>query len=43
MNQEAQKLADADYSASFEGGEFTETKELAATLNHANDMIRQDG
>lgn len=41
MNQEAQKLADADYSASFEGGEFTETKELAATLNHANDTIRQ--
>lgn len=41
MNLEAQKLADADYSAAFEGGDFTETKELATTLNHANDMIRQ--
>jgi Signal transduction histidine kinase len=41
MKHEAQKLIKADYSASFDGGEFTETKELASTLNHANDVIRQ--
>lgn len=41
MKQQAMKLANADYSASFDGGEFTETKELAATLNGANDMIRK--
>lgn len=41
MKMQAQKLARADYSASFSGGEFTETKELASTLNHANDMIRK--
>lgn len=41
MKLQAQKLAKADYSASFNGGEFTETKELASTLNGANDMIRK--
>ncbi|MCH3961995.1 MAG: HAMP domain-containing histidine kinase [Solobacterium sp.] len=41
MKQQAQKLANADYSASFDGGEFTETKELASTLNGANEMIKR--
>jgi signal transduction histidine kinase len=41
MKQQAQKLANADYSASFDGGEFTETKELASTLNGANEMIKK--
>ena len=39
MNKEALKLAAADYSASFSGGEFTETRELADTLNTANDKL----
>ena len=39
MNKEALKLAAADYSASFSGGEFTETRELADTLNAANDKL----
>jgi len=39
MNKEALKLAAADYSASFSGGEFTETRELAETLNTANDKL----
>jgi len=48
MNSEALKLAHADYSASFEGGAFTETKELADTLNNAStklsriDELRKD-
>lgn len=41
MKHEAQKLVKADYTAAFSGGEFTETKELATTLNHANDVIKQ--
>lgn len=41
MKHQAQKLANADYSASFDGGEFTETKELASTLNGANEMIKK--
>ncbi|MBE6128575.1 MAG: HAMP domain-containing histidine kinase [Erysipelotrichaceae bacterium] len=39
MKNEAGKLARADYSADFDGGTFTETKELASTLNHANEKL----
>ncbi len=39
MNNEAEKLARADYSASFSGGYFTETSDLAATLNDATDKL----
>lgn len=39
MKNEAAKLARADYSADFDGGTFTETKELASTLNHANEKL----
>lgn len=39
MQKEADKLANADYSAHFEGGSFTETKELAATLNGAKEQL----
>jgi signal transduction histidine kinase len=35
MNTEAGKLAGADYSCRFEGGGFTETRELADSLNNA--------
>ena len=41
MNKEADKLANADYSCSFEGGSFTETKELAASLNDATHKLSQ--
>lgn len=39
MNREAGKLAKADYSADFDGGTFTETKELAETLNNATEKL----
>ena len=39
MRREADKLAHADYSAEFDGGSYTETKELAATLNGARDQL----
>ncbi len=39
MQQEANKLAKADYSAKFDGGSFTETKELAKTLNESNEKL----
>lgn len=39
MEKEAQKLAMADYNAAFEGGTYTETKELAETLNTAKDKL----
>lgn len=48
MNEEAKKLAKADYSAKFNGGQYTETQELAGTLNEANyklskiDELRRD-
>ena len=48
MNTEAGKLADADYSCHFEGGGFTETGELAHSLNDATaklskiDELRKD-
>ncbi|MCH4207557.1 MAG: HAMP domain-containing histidine kinase [Solobacterium sp.] len=48
MNIEAEKLAHADYAAHFDGGQFTETKELANTLNGATmklsriDELRKD-
>ena len=48
MNTEAGRLADADYSCHFEGGSFTETKELANSLNEATtrlskiDELRKD-
>ena len=35
IRKEAAKLEKADYDVSFEGGSFTETRELAATLNSA--------
>ncbi len=35
MKAEADKLARADYSVHFDGGSYTETKDLAATLNDA--------
>ncbi len=39
MKKEAQKLAQADYNVTFTGGSFTETKELAATLNDTKDKL----
>ncbi len=39
MNTEAGKLADADYSCHFEGGGFTETGELAKSLNDATEKL----
>ena len=39
MSTEAGKLADADYSCHFEGGGFTETAELAASLNDATQRL----
>lgn len=39
MKKEANKLAHADYSASFDGGSFTETRELADTLNQADQKL----
>ena len=39
MNKEAKKLANADYSAEFDGGNFTETNQLADSLNNANDRL----
>ena len=39
MRREAGKLARADYSANFEGGRYTETAELASTLNDARDKL----
>ena len=39
MKKEAVKLSEADYSAKFEGGSFTETQELANTLNTANERL----
>lgn len=41
MKKEASKLAEQDYSASFNGGSFTETKELATTLNDAKDKLEK--
>ena len=39
MNQEADKLGKADYEAEFDGGSYTETKELAQTLNDATEKL----
>ena len=41
MQKEAGKLANADYSAQFDGGSFTETRQLASTLNHANQQLQK--
>ncbi len=41
MKSEAQKLANADYSVNFVGGSFTETKELASTLNDTKDKLEK--
>lgn len=41
MKYEAKKLGDSDYTAEFNGGEFTETKELANTLNHSNALLQR--
>lgn len=44
MKKEAVKLSNADYSADFDGGAYTETRELANTLNSANEKLsRIDG
>lgn len=39
MKIEAQKLAQTNYDVTFTGGSFTETKELAATLNDTKDKL----
>lgn len=39
MKHEAVKLSHADYSAKFDGGSFTETRELADTLNKADEKL----
>lgn len=39
MRKEAEKLSNADYSAHFDGGSFTETRALASTLNRANESM----
>ncbi|MEE3487027.1 MAG: HAMP domain-containing sensor histidine kinase [Bulleidia sp.] len=39
MNKEADKLARADYNTDFDGGRFTETRELASTLNDASEKL----
>ena len=39
MKREAMKLAAADYSANFTGGSYTETQELASTLNAAKEKL----
>ncbi len=39
MNEAASRLAKQDYSAEFSGGDFTETKELAMSLNEANEKL----
>ena len=39
MQKSADELAKADYSVQFEGGRFTETKELAGTLNDAKNKL----
>ena len=39
MQKEAQKLARQDYSARFDGGSFTETRQLASSLNNANEQL----
>ena len=39
MNHEAQRLAAADYHTDFSGGAYTETRELANTLNRASDKL----
>lgn len=41
MKQEAKKFAEADYSVEFHGGSFTETKELASTLNDAKEKLEK--
>ncbi|MBQ7836268.1 MAG: HAMP domain-containing histidine kinase [Clostridia bacterium] len=39
MNSEAKRLAVGNYDVNFDGGEFLETSELAATLNYAADEL----
>ncbi len=39
MKNEAGKLAQADYDTNFDGGSFTETQELANTLNSASEKL----
>ena len=39
MEASAERLSGADYSVHFDGGTFTETKELAHTLNTATDKL----
>lgn len=39
MKKEASKLSNADYDTHFDGGAYTETRELASTLNLASDKL----
>lgn len=39
MKKEASKLSNADYETNFDGGAYTETRELANTLNLASDKL----
>lgn len=39
MKKEAQQLAERDYTVTFTGGSFTETKELASTLNDMKEKL----
>ena len=39
MKNEASKLSNADYETDFDGGAYTETRELANTLNLASDKL----
>lgn len=41
MKNEALKLSNADYDTDFEGGAYTETQELANTLNNASEQLRR--
>ena len=41
MQKEADKLSHADYATEFDGGRYTETRELAETLNDASSRLSQ--
>ena len=41
MKEEAVKLSNAHYEANFEGGTFSETQELASTLNKATEELNK--
>ncbi len=41
MRKEAARLSDADYDVHFDGGSFSETKDLASTLNKAAEELEK--